>query len=143
MYNAFHLWKQSTKKALQNAEGPKWFGGGQPFTHNPHYKPLAPIKDAIKVKIYNQFKSGETARKLSSKYKISIERIDAICRMKKLLAAKVNGGDNGEYIRLMESTLGARGDEAKNIWVKHEKVNIKFEDLYSRPPQLVSVEEKE
>ncbi|KAF8575206.1 hypothetical protein K439DRAFT_1420040 [Ramaria rubella] len=67
--------------------GPKWLGGRVPFPLNPTFKPPTPLSDKLRQSIYNSHVANPVANDLhtlSTRYGISIKRIDAIIRLKQL-----------------------------------------------------------
>ncbi|KAI0756302.1 eukaryotic mitochondrial regulator protein-domain-containing protein [Daedaleopsis nitida] len=64
-----------------------WLGGQVPFPLNPSFKPPAPISDAIRTAIWNEYNDNPTkadVRTLAQRYGLSIARVDAILRLKGL-----------------------------------------------------------
>ena len=62
-------------------------GPGQPFEDNPEFRRHRPLSDATKEKIFQAIISNPTEnppRKVAAKFGISLERLDAIVRLKKL-----------------------------------------------------------
>jgi ribosomal protein S24E len=52
---------------------------------NPLFKPVLPLSDAVREKIFKQYTSDPdtwTVRKLATEYNISLRRVDAILKLK-------------------------------------------------------------
>lgn len=84
----FEEWKQQTLEKLKtyNDKGPIFFGQSHQFTHNPHFRIWRPLTDNSKTNVYNTWCSDTafwTPRRLSAKFKISIERAEAIIKLKR------------------------------------------------------------
>ena len=57
----------------------------QPFPLNPSFKPPTPLSDQLRTLIYNEYMTNPelyNVRVLSERHGISIQRVDAILRLK-------------------------------------------------------------
>ncbi|CAG7851707.1 SubName: Full=Uncharacterized protein {ECO:0000313/EMBL:CCA68742.1} [Serendipita indica DSM 11827] len=93
-------------------DGPNWLGGSVPFPLNPSFKPPPPITDKLRTEIFNKhLEKGKTEEELSSEYKLGINRIRAILRLKKLEQLWVmNKIRHHQFQSRMERYLGAQID---------------------------------
>lgn len=108
----FRAWyKQMRDRLSKNEFGPMFLGGSFPFPYNAEFKPQPPLANDVKDQIYSTWQSDAskwTPRQLSLRYKISIERVKAVIRMKSLQGRMVSEAFliNHKYVKAMESILG-------------------------------------
>ncbi|KAG8775103.1 hypothetical protein FRC15_000784 [Serendipita sp. 397] len=66
-------------------DGPNWLGGSVPFPMNPSFKPPPPISDKMRTQIFGLYtQNNHNEEWLSAKFGLSVSRIKAILRLKKL-----------------------------------------------------------
>lgn len=82
----FHEWANGEGKRYKEAsQGTKNYLGQSPFPMNPLFKPVLPLSNAIREKIFQQYTSDPTTwtvRKLATEHNISLRRVDAILKLK-------------------------------------------------------------
>lgn len=95
----FHEWANGEgKKYKTPSQGTTNYIGQTPFPMNPLFKPVLPLSDAVREKIFKQYASDPdtwTVRKLATEYNISLRRVDAILKLKaqeKQMESKVRLG---------------------------------------------------
>ncbi len=113
--SGYRDWLKEIKAKLEaHPIGPYYLGGETLFPFNPSFKPVAPITDALRNRIFQLHLSdpeGWTPRKLSTQFKVSIPRVKAIIKVKRLEAEQIAEGKlkpNPEYVQKMEEMLGAK-----------------------------------
>ncbi|CAG8532117.1 3371_t:CDS:2 [Gigaspora margarita] len=82
-----------------------------PFPMNPQYKPQPPLTDSTKESIWKKFiETGQSVRELGTFYGISIKRVEAILKLKKLEKDMIQQGVpiQKNFSLNMEKMLGAR-----------------------------------
>ncbi|TFK56771.1 hypothetical protein OE88DRAFT_1603966, partial [Heliocybe sulcata] len=96
----------------RNPIQPRNYLGGRscPFPLNPSFRPPAPLSDRLRKQIWEDFIADPDVngvRELSSRYGLSMKRVDAILRLKGLEAHWVKGKkiQNG-FLAGMEKVLG-------------------------------------
>ncbi|KAG8839386.1 hypothetical protein FRC18_011497 [Serendipita sp. 400] len=66
-------------------DGPNWLGGSVPFPMNPSFKPPPPISDKMRTQIFGLYtQNNHNEEWLSAKFGLSVSRVKAILRLKKL-----------------------------------------------------------
>jgi len=83
---------------------------------NPSFKPPAPVSDALRTKIYQDFMKNpevNNVRALSQRYHLSLKRVDAILRLKGMEHAWIKEGKTLQtgFLTGMEKILGVKQDE--------------------------------
>ncbi|KAH9837357.1 eukaryotic mitochondrial regulator protein-domain-containing protein [Rhodofomes roseus] len=85
---SFPKWLASTGKFYRDPVRPRnWLGGKVPFPLNPSFKPPTPVSDRLRTQIYDEYMLNPevyNVRALSERHGISIQRVDAILRLKGL-----------------------------------------------------------
>ncbi|KAF8507981.1 eukaryotic mitochondrial regulator protein-domain-containing protein [Hysterangium stoloniferum] len=87
----YENWVSSTGRKYMhpNPLGPKWLGRDVPFPLNPTFKPPTPLSDAVRSAVYEMYVSNparNNTHAVSTRYGISIKRIEAIIKLKSLEA---------------------------------------------------------
>lgn len=110
--NSYPLWLKKIHERLAVGSGPVFLGGRTPFPYNPEFRPRPPLSDSFQNLVFSVW-VGEptkwTPRQLSIRFKISIERVKAIIKLK-LLQRKMEAEGfqvPSEYVESMERHLGA------------------------------------
>ncbi|KAJ1973240.1 hypothetical protein H4R35_004219 [Dimargaris xerosporica] len=100
--------------ALAKKGRPNWLGRRVPFPMNPAFQPRTPTPDAMRDEIYNVWKSDpikNTPRTLAYQFKFSIQRIEAILKLKVLEKRMEEEGKvplQKDLTKNMENLLGVR-----------------------------------
>ncbi|KAF8640706.1 hypothetical protein AX17_000362 [Amanita inopinata Kibby_2008] len=106
---------RSIGEVYLHASPRKWLGGEVPFPMNPSFLPPAPISDAVRTQMYQEFMRDpvkNSVRALSQKYHVSLKRVDAILRLKGLENAWLKGKQlQTGFQQGMEKLLGVKDDE--------------------------------
>ncbi|KAK2461518.1 hypothetical protein APHAL10511_005981 [Amanita phalloides] len=110
---------------FRRASPQNWLGGEVPFPMNPSFLPPAPISDAVRTRIYQEFMRDPTrnsVRALSQRYHISLKRVDAILRLKGLENAWVKQGKQLQtgFQQGMEKLLGVKSRKISDDWTRHD-----------------------
>lgn len=113
--DGFKDWLRDIKqKLVLRTVGPLFMGDRLPFPHNPTFVPQPPIPEALKVRLYQMYKTDPkewSPRKLSAQFKVAIPRIKAIIKMKDLELQQIADGKlipDPQYISKMENILAAK-----------------------------------
>lgn len=82
----FHEWANGEgKKYKEPSQGTTNYIAQTPFPMNPLFKPVLPLSDAVREKIFQQYVSEPekwTVRKLATEHNLSLARVDAILKLK-------------------------------------------------------------
>lgn len=110
---SFENWYSEMKTKLKTGYGPVMMGKKTPFPYNPEFKPTRPISEKFRRKVYDMWASDPTMwshRQLSSKFKISLERVEAIIKLREMQKKSLDQGIelNLDYQSSMEKLLDAR-----------------------------------
>lgn len=101
-------WIIKARKEIRSSKGPLFLGKNRVFPCNPHFKPQKGISEQIKSKIFELSQtdpSHYTPKNLARRFCVSVERIDAILKLK-ILESTVKIPNASSYVRRMESILG-------------------------------------
>lgn len=114
--------------------GPNWIGN-TPFPLNPTFKPPPPLSDALKTRIHSLNESDPhkyTPTKLSLDFKVSVDRIHALLRLKAIEKRWVDEGRTLqlEHLKGMEKHLGVASLNTKL------KDDVAVMDLVSKTQQV-------
>lgn len=114
--------------------GSNWIGR-TPFPLNPSFRPPPPLSDALKTKIYTLNQSDPqkyTPTKLSLDFKVSVDRVKAVIRLKELEKSWVDKGEvlQLEHLKGMEKHLGVASVNNKL------KDDLAVMDLVSKTQQV-------
>ncbi|TIA69733.1 hypothetical protein E3P92_03428 [Wallemia ichthyophaga] len=114
--------------------GPNWIGN-TPFPLNPTFKPPPPLSDALKTRIHSLNESDPhkyTPTKLSLDFKVSVDRIHALLRLKAVEKRWVDEGRTLqlEHLKGMEKHLGVASLNTKL------KDDVAVMDLVSKTQQV-------
>lgn len=109
------MWLKSGAQAYRFPKprrGPHWLGD-TPFPQNPYFHPPPPVHQSVRDdmwRLHTQSPQQWTVRSLSSKFRISLERTEAILRLKALEDVYTQEGKplQTELQRHMERLLGSR-----------------------------------
>ncbi|KAF8628248.1 hypothetical protein AX15_004023 [Amanita polypyramis BW_CC] len=117
----------------RHASPRNWLGGEVPFPMNPSFLPPAPLSDAVRTRMYQEFMRDpvrNSVRVLSQRYHVSLKRVDAILRLKGLENAWVKGKQlQVGFQQGMEKLLGVEEDErirnaarrqARQDWTRYD-----------------------
>lgn len=78
-------WSQAMRNKLANTEGPMFLGGNRkPFPYNKDYTAPSMLSQSTAHEIENCLREGQTARSISQKYSVSIDRVKALNAMSRL-----------------------------------------------------------
>ncbi|EPQ60317.1 hypothetical protein GLOTRDRAFT_52353, partial [Gloeophyllum trabeum ATCC 11539] len=106
-------WLQEDAVRYKDPVQPRnWLGGRpHPFPLNPSFQPPAPLSDKLRSRFYEEYMEDPNAnsvRELSSRYGLSIKRVDAILRLKGLEAHWEKEGKTLQtgFLTGMEKVLG-------------------------------------
>lgn len=137
-------YKQMREKLSKNEFGPMFLGGSYPFPYNTEFKPQPPLANNVKDQIFSTWRSDAskwTPRQLSLRYKISIERVKAVIRMKSLQAKMVSEGFlvNSKYVQAIESILGC----SKATTFSEHAQALQVDLTRNMAPKLVAVPKDE
>ena len=121
-------------KYRHGRNGTNWIGS-TPFPQNPSFRPPPPLSDALKTRIYSLYQSDMvkyTPTKLSLDYKVSVDRVKAVIRLKDLEKSWVERGHTLqlEHLHGMEKHLGVPTINAKL------KDDVAAMDLVSKTQQV-------
>ncbi|CAG8466290.1 7881_t:CDS:2 [Funneliformis mosseae] len=157
----FKLWLHNEGNRFINvSKGPNYLNTTTPFPMNPLFKPQPPLNDRTKEEIWLKFTEAEqTPRKIGGEYGISLKRVEAILKLKKMEKEMIKKGITlQENLREnMESLLGARSFHAEpltdmlskigkpNFTLVDENKDFSPEDAAKalRRPSLAKLQEKE
>ncbi|GBB86856.1 hypothetical protein RclHR1_01330010 [Rhizophagus clarus] len=108
----YKLWLVNEGKNFTNIyDKPNYLGGSIPFPMNPLFKPQPPLNDRTKEEIWLKFtQEGQIPRKIGIDYGISLKRVEAILKLKKLEKDMVGKGITLQQnlCEKIEKMLGAR-----------------------------------
>ncbi|RIA98038.1 eukaryotic mitochondrial regulator protein [Glomus cerebriforme] len=157
----YKLWLLNEGNKFANFyDRPNYLDANIPFPMNPFFKPQPPLNDHAKEEIWVKFTEAEqTPRKIGTDYGISLKRVEAILKLKKMEKDMVKKGitlqvDLRERI---EKMLGARSFRAEpltdtlpnvgkpNFEIIDENQNFSPKDAAKilRRPALSKIQEKE
>ncbi|CAI2169364.1 17224_t:CDS:2 [Funneliformis geosporum] len=157
----YKLWLNNEGNRFINvSKGPNYLNTTTPFPMNPFFKPQPPLNDRTKEEIWLKFTEAEqTPRKIGGEYGISIKRVEAILKLKKMEKEMIKKGITlQENLREnMESLLGARSFHTEpltdmlpkigkpNFTLVDENKDFSPEDAAKalRRPSLAKLQEKE
>ncbi|CAG8622838.1 16758_t:CDS:2 [Acaulospora morrowiae] len=91
--------------------GPNYLGSSNcPFPMNPYFKAQPPLSDTFKEVVWDMFMQGITIREIGTKMGISLKRVEAILKLKKLEKDMIAQGltIQRSFSSHMEKMLGAR-----------------------------------
>ncbi|CAG8545288.1 6408_t:CDS:2, partial [Acaulospora morrowiae] len=91
--------------------GPNYLGSSNcPFPMNPYFKAQPPLSDTFKEVVWDMFMQGSTIREIGTKMGISLKRVEAILKLKKLEKDMIAQGltIQRNFTSHMEKMLGAR-----------------------------------
>ncbi|CAG8582008.1 14394_t:CDS:2 [Acaulospora colombiana] len=82
----------------------------QPFPMNPYFKAQPPLSDNFKEMVWSMFVQGNNTREIGTKMGISLKRVEAILKLKKLERDMIAQGMTIQknFTTHMEKMLGAR-----------------------------------
>lgn len=104
-------WIKKARKEIRSSKGPLFLGKNRVFPCNPHFKPQRGLSEQIKSKIFELSQtdpSHYSPKNLARRFCVSVERIDAILKLK-TLEGTVKIPNASSYVRRMESILGVEG----------------------------------
>lgn len=138
--STYPAWHSQVRAKLAVGEGPAWLGKNHPFPYNSDFKPPKPVTEEFRQRIMATWEADPktwTPRQLSLRFRVSVERIRAILKLK-LLQRKMEAEGfkvNQEFVAKMESHLGA----ATPMIPERES---EVPDLTIRiPPKLIAIPE--
>lgn len=149
----FHEWANGEGKRYKEAsQGTKNYLGQSPFPMNPLFKPVLPLSNAIREKIFQQYTSDPTTwtvRKLATEHNISLRRVDAILKLKAQEKQMESQGIplQSKYLKGMEKLIGVQQSD-RNLTepliqiqpeVKKPKYQILDEDSDFTPEDAAKV----
>ncbi|CAG8785232.1 8780_t:CDS:2 [Cetraspora pellucida] len=122
-----------------------------PFPMNPQYKPQPPLSDFAKEEIWKRFiETGQSVRELGTFYGVSIKRVEAILRLKKLEKDMIQQGVpiQKNFSINMEKMMGARSHRQEPLTemlpkVGKPKFHLVDEGKKFTPEPLASLQEQE
>jgi len=127
--SAFNKWvKGDGARYRFGVQGrPNWIGGETPFPLNPAFKPLPPLPDTLKTRIYNAFiynienhpnvtSDAQVVRAVAAKFGVAMDRVRAIVRLKELEKTMRAEGKPVEsnFQKGMEAHLGVKAAASEN-----------------------------
>ncbi|CAB5363054.1 unnamed protein product [Rhizophagus irregularis] len=157
----YKIWLVNEGKNFTDSyDRPNYLGSNIPFPMNPFFKPQPPLSDSTKEEIWLKFtQEGQTPRKIGTDYGVSLKRVEAILKLKKLekdmdkkgITLQKNLSEN------IEKMLGARSFCAEPLTDTLPKVGVpNFETVDEnqdfspedaakilRRPTLAKIQEKE
>lgn len=140
--SSFPTWYKQMRGKLAVGAGPVYLGKTAPFPYNPEFRPQRPLTDEFKsrvVALWDSNPSQWTPRQLAIRFKISIERVKAIIKLK-LLQRKMEAEGfkvDKEYVSRMESHLDATGPTVPEASLIDE-----YNVTKNMPPKLMAVPEE-
>ncbi|KAK4053451.1 hypothetical protein OIV83_001618 [Microbotryomycetes sp. JL201] len=121
----FRAWLNGEGARYRNGiKGKTNWIGDTPFPLNPSFKPLPPLADALKTRIYNAYTfnivakdatDSQVVRAISAKFGVAMDRVRAIIRLKELEKSwkDSNVPLQTELLAGMESHLGVKAPSDK------------------------------
>lgn len=137
----FPAWYSEMRSKLSVGSGPVFLGRSSPFPYNVEFRPPVTVTDEFRERLVALWRSNTqewTPRKLSERFKISIERVKAIIKLKVLQSKMEEEGFkvNQKYVERIEQCLNASTPT-------NAEVPTALEDLtQSMPPKLVAIPEE-
>jgi len=113
----FHEWANGEGKRFKTpSQGTTNYIGQTPFPMNPLFKPVLPLSNVVREKIFQQYASDPdiwTVRKLAAEYSISLRRVDAILKLKAQEKQMESQGIplQTKYLKGMETLIGVQHSE--------------------------------
>ncbi|KAI8990591.1 eukaryotic mitochondrial regulator protein-domain-containing protein [Trametes punicea] len=124
---SYAVWLRTEGVKYKEPHKPRNWLGGEPFPLNPTFKPPAPISDAIRTVIWEEYMFDPAkfnVRALAQRHGLSIARVDAILRLKGLEEQwrKVRGKQlQTGFLKGMEHILGVTATR-RGIYVAAEQL---------------------
>ena len=140
--NNYPLWLKKIRERLAVGSGPVYLGGKTPFPYNPEFRPRLPLRDSFQNLVYSVWESEPskwTPRQLSIRFKISMERVKAIIKLK-LLQRKMEAEGfqvSSDYVDSMEKYLGASDPMSPEA-----EVSNNYNVFTNMRPKLVAIPEE-
>ena len=136
----YKSWYSQMRETLKKGTGPVNLGKSSPFPYNSEFIPIPPVADSIKDQLFRTWESDSakwTVRQLSILYKVSMERVRAILKMKVLQKQMVKEGFriHSIYVQRMEAILGAKSPVSAEVEHNEFRHNV----VYNQPPKLVAI----
>lgn len=131
-------WIEKKEQELKSTNNCLYSPAKKPFPHNKGFLYHVPLNDFTRKQIYFLYKSKPeewTVRKLASKFKITVERADAIIDLQEHEERMFHLGYkvNTEYLKKMEAMVGASSDRAREasrevmeFWQKRSPIFVKI-----------------
>ncbi|CAO3670041.1 unnamed protein product [Umbelopsis ramanniana] len=113
----FHEWANGEgKKYKEPSQGTTNYIAQTPFPMNPLFKPVLPLSDAVREKIFQQYVSEPekwTVRKLATEHNLSLARVDAILKLKAQEKQMMGEGIplQTKFLKGMEKLIGVQHSE--------------------------------
>ncbi|PJF17167.1 hypothetical protein PSACC_03024 [Paramicrosporidium saccamoebae] len=138
---SYPAWITGMRAKLSVGSGPVFLGKNSPFPYNSEFRPSKPVTDEFRTLVLATWESDPTRwtpRQLSIKFKVSIERIKAIIKLKLLQRKMESTGFqiNRKYLKQMETHLGASMPSIP------EADGRNFSVTENLPPKLIAIPEE-
>lgn len=117
--------------AVASTEGKNYLDGREyPFPLNPQFRPRVPTSEKMREDIHYDWTCGDGLQKLSNKYKLSLQRIEAILKLQDVKARW-----NKDVSPPLDSSSSERVNDATNnfrLVLKTNPVVTHFNQLNMR-----------
>ncbi|KAJ3731908.1 eukaryotic mitochondrial regulator protein-domain-containing protein [Lentinula guzmanii] len=132
---SYRLFMKDTGRAYKLASPQNWLGGGVPFPLNQSFIPPPPISNKQRNEMYRLYMldpEKNSVRALSQRFHISLDRVDAILRLKGMEDAWAKEGNQLQtgFVRGMERLLGvgefiADPSVAEDAMINEEELELR------------------